>query len=141
VREVDMGYNAIVAWLTQQDINQMNDEQKTIKIKRIREDNEEPYDKKQSDNSKDRNKDNIDPNGFCCDPNCYAIIAAIMITVRETAWRRSVINVILYDRNINQTFVQTRRRRSAHNCSQRIENLNMNNEKVRVYLNLPSSRK
>ena len=57
-----MGYNAIVAWLTQQDINQMNDGLKTIKTKRIREYNEKSCDKKQSDNSKDRNKDNIDPN-------------------------------------------------------------------------------
>jgi len=35
VREIDMTYDEMVIWLTQQDINQMNDGLKVIKLKKI----------------------------------------------------------------------------------------------------------
>ena len=65
-RKTDMNYREMVAWLTQQDINQMNDGLKVLKVKKIIADITE--DKKKtvtSNRDKDKESKNMyDPNGL-----------------------------------------------------------------------------
>ena len=63
VREVDITYDEMLIWLTQQDINQMNDGLKTLKIKKITAEPDKEEKKKQIE--KGRGKIIIsDPNGL-----------------------------------------------------------------------------
>jgi hypothetical protein len=72
VREIDMTYDEMVIWITQQDINQMNDGLKAIKIKKILVESEKEDNKRYAD--KARGKTHIvDPNGLDLIPTllCY----------------------------------------------------------------------
>ena len=63
VREIDMTYDEMLIWLTQQDINQMNDGLKVIRVKKIMAETEKDDSKKYAD--KVKGKINIvDPNGL-----------------------------------------------------------------------------
>ena len=62
VREIDMTYKDMLVWLTQQDINQMNDGLKVLKIKKIQKDEEEQVDKVAT--MKEKEQMMTDPNGL-----------------------------------------------------------------------------
>jgi len=72
VWEVDMSYSEMLVWLTQQDINQMNDGLKLIKVKRIVTDCDKDEEKKTLDKGRDQGKI-TDPNGLELIPKllCY----------------------------------------------------------------------
>ena len=72
VREVDMSYSEMLVWLTQQDINQMNDGLKLIKVKRIVTDCDKDEERKTLDKGRDQGKI-TDPNGLELIPKllCY----------------------------------------------------------------------
>jgi hypothetical protein len=72
VREIDMSYSEMLIWLTQQDINQMNDGLKVIKVKRITTDGDKEEDKKKLEKGREQIKI-TDPNGLELIPKllCY----------------------------------------------------------------------